>query len=609
MSKTAKDRNTQDSVCIHIRQLSSVSLWRQFKIRCTWNMAPLPFPEARFRPPPPPPSVKSAASAAVHQLGRLRVLVYILLGTSAAFGFGFLIWKLGSLFRQFTLGRILRERKPVETRYIKTWYGWIPQDRYDTRKQKWKGLYSNFKDWFSWNDSDDYSKIWWDSDHGGDQIRRKSRSGSLRAQLRRTSLIKRKPEQIVVNAVTTRQEMPRAPTTVITYHLSHSPSSAYLTYPLCLKHINQVVTVNHLSGLPISRVDSVLRRAFREHTSIESQGSMGRFLTRSMVRKTQQLNYLRKWATRLEMGSLQSILPHQSGTLGRPGSPSMGMHNSSDSSRQTDPGSIALPQISPLSKIPVDEDDYSRKVQLVRSNPYPTGNLQPNSKQIHLNPVDPRSKNRADNQSKVLDVEWCFVDTLDRHLEWLANECQPGQRGFKFPILPKNWANNGKWLVYTNPCGASVEYMRRYAQCDFRAADHESNRQKGSTTVHRRRVRAQSIESWRAAINKARGHHDVARVRSVEIFTSSMEDTPDTVIDPANWILRRPPQGFEMPSRQKTAYWYGGIGEWAKLKEWQAVGELNDGPADAWKKRMDVFASSEEAQREFSRNHAKIVCS
>lgn len=574
-------------------------------------MAPLPLPESRFRLPPPPPSVKSAASAAVDQLGRLRVLVYILLGTSAAFGFGFLVWKLGSLFRQFTLGRILRERKPVETRYIKTWYGWIPQDRYDTRKQKWKSLYSNFKDWFSWDDSDDYSKIWWDSDHGGDQIRGKRKSSSLRARWRRTSLRSRKSRRIVHNPITTEREMPQTSTAVNTYQISHRPSSAYLTYPLCLKPTNQVVTVNHHPGLLIPTVHSVLRRVFRGHTSLESQVSMSEAITRSMVRKTRQLHCLREWATRLEMGSLQSILPHQSGILGRPGSPLGIMHSSRDSSKQRDSCGLLLPQTSPLSEIAVDADDLPRNLQLVRSSPSnPTGNLHSNSEQTLLKPDGPFSKTRVCKQSKASDVEWRFVDTLDRRLEWLANECRPGQRGFKFPVLPKNWINNGKWLVYTNPCGASVEYMRRHAQCDVRADDYEqTDLNKSSTAVSRRRMRAESIESWRAAINRARRDHDMVGVRSIEIFMSSTEDTPDTVIDPANWILRRPPQGFDMPSRQKAAYWYGGIGEWAKLEEWQAIDGVTDIPADAWKKRMDVCANSKETQREFLCNHAEIVCS
>jgi hypothetical protein len=574
-------------------------------------MAPLPLPESRFRPPAPPPSVKSAASAAVIQLGRLRVLVYILLGTSAAFGFGFLIWKLGSLFRQFTLGRILRERKPVETRYIKTWYGWIPQDRYDTRKQKWKSLYSNFKDWFSWDDSDDYNKIWWDSDHGGDQIRCKRKSGSLRGRLKRTSLRSRKLQRLVDNPVTTERETPQAYTAVTSYQISHRLSSAYLTYPLCLKPMNQVVTVDHHPGLLIPTVHSVLRRGFRGHISLESQVSMSEAVTRSMVRKTRQLNCFRKWATRLEMGSLQSILPRQSGTLGRPGSPLVTMDSSSDSSQETDFCGISLPQTSPLSEIVVDADDLPRNLQLVRSSPSNlTGNLHSNSEQIPLKPDEPFPKARVGKQSKASDVEWRFVDTLDRHLEWLANECRPGQRGFKFPVLPKNWFNNGKWLVYTNPCGASVEYMRRHAQCDVRADDYEQiGRCKRSTAVSRRRMRAESIESWRAAINRARRDHDMVGVRSIEIFMSSTEDTPDTVIEPANWILRRPPQGFEMSSRQKVAYWYGGIGEWAKLEEWQAIDGANDIPADVWKKRMDVFASPEETRREFLRNHAEIACS
>uniref|UniRef100_A0A093UXH7 Uncharacterized protein n=1 Tax=Talaromyces marneffei PM1 TaxID=1077442 RepID=A0A093UXH7_TALMA len=560
-------------------------------------MAPLPLPESRFTSPPPPPSVKTATAAAVNQLGRLRVLVYIFLGTSAAFGLGFLVWKLGSLFRQFTLGRILSERKLAETRYIKTWYGWIPQDRYDIRKQKWKGLYSNFKDWFSWEDSDDYNKIWWDSDHGGDQTRCKRKLGSVRARLRRASIIRRKSQHIVVSPVT------RAPTAASTYHLPHRSSSAYLTYPLCLKPTNPVVSIDNHPGLLTPRVASAFQRRLGGQTSLESQISMGKPITSSMIRQTRQLRYLQEWATRLEMGSLQSILPHQVGILGRPGSPLLRLHSSSGSSQQTDSCEILLPETLPLlSFAPTNS-------QLVHTSASDPGdNMHSISEQNHLKPHRCLSRICLSNkQSEALDVEWRFVDTVDRHLEWLANECQPGQRGFRFPVLPKNWINNGKRLVYTNPCGASVEYMRQYAQCDVRADDYEQiDQRKSSTAVSHRRVRAKSIESWRAAINRERRHHDMTGVRSVEIFMSSAEDVTDTVIDPANWILRRPPQGFEMPSRQKTANWYGGIGRWAKLEEWQVVGGINDDPADVRKKRMDVFASSE---REFWRNHAEIVCS
>lgn len=564
-------------------------------------MAPLPFSESVFRLPPPH-SVKLAASAAIHQLGRLRGLVYFFLGTAAVFGLGFLIWKLGSLFRQFTRGRILRERKPVETRYIKTWFGWIPQDRYETRKKKWKRLCSNLKDWLSWDGNEDYSKLWWDPDHGGDQIRRERKLDSFRAHVRKTSSLNRVPEQSVINPITTQQEMPAASTTVDTYDLSHQPSSAYLTHPLCLKAINQGVIVDHRSSLLVPRVDSMLLGGFRGHTSIASQASMDKNLTRSIVRKPQKLDYFREWATRLELGSLQSILPHQSGTLGRPGSPLIS--SSSGSDHQIDSCGKSLPQMSPT-RITVDENDSPRKVQLVTNA---TGSLEPNFIQIHLNPDQGFSKTHIDEPAKVLDVECRFAGTLHRHLEWLANECRPGQRGFKFPILPKNWVNSGKWLVYTHPCGASLEHMRRYAQCDFQAGEDEDIDQKSLATVHRRRVNIESIESWRVAINKARRHHDMARVRSVEIFTSSTDGVSDTVIDPANWILRRPPQGFEMPSRQKTAYWYGGTGGWAKLEEWQGIGELKADSANVCQKRIDVFPSSEEAQREFLRNHVEIAC-
>ncbi|EED19159.1 hypothetical protein TSTA_024810 [Talaromyces stipitatus ATCC 10500] len=538
-------------------------------------MAPLRLPKSRPRSPSPSLSVQTVAVVVLRQLRRLQILAYILMGASAAFSAAFLIWKLGSLFQQFTLGRILEERKPVETRYVKTWYGWIPQDRYNARRRKWKNLYSIFWNWLSWDDSDDYSKIWWDSHSGGDQMRSKRKIGSSRRRSIQASLRKRKLNHTVADAVATERDIPDPSSPPNTYILPHRPSLAYLTFPFHLKRLSPATTVDKNGSFLAPVGDGALQGRIPqpEKASPEYPVLMGRVSTHAMTRKTQQLRYLRNWATRLEMGSLQSVLPHQSGILGRPGSP-MTPDTSSGSGLGPDSGGIS----------PSD------------------------TRQIRQEQIEPFSKALANRRCEVLDVELRFMDTLDRHLEWLLNECQPGQRGFKFPILPKNWINNQKWLVYVNPCGASVEYMRRYAQCDFGTADYkESNRRRSSAPVSRRRVRADSIESWRAAINKVRLNHDIAELRSVEVFLSSAEDVFESVIDPADWMLRRPPQGFEMPNRQRKAYYYGGMGRWAKLEEWQMGGDTSDESANTWKNRMDVTARLEESRKEFRHNHAEIT--
>lgn len=60
-------------------------------------------------------------------------------------------------------------------------------------------------------------------------------------------------------------------------------------------------------------------------------------------------------------------------------------------------------------------------------------------------------------------------------------------------------------------------------------------------------------------------------VRAVELFDDSVDEPPDGQIDPASWMLRKPPQGFGVSSRQKDAYYEGGTGWHETLNDWQRV--------------------------------------
>jgi hypothetical protein len=57
----------------------------------------------------------------------------------------------------------------------------------------------------------------------------------------------------------------------------------------------------------------------------------------------------------------------------------------------------------------------------------------------------------------------------------------------------------------------------------------------------------------------------------VELFEDSCEEPPDGKIDPASWILPKPPQGFGMSTKQKNAWYEGGAGWQEKLEDWQQV--------------------------------------
>ena len=57
----------------------------------------------------------------------------------------------------------------------------------------------------------------------------------------------------------------------------------------------------------------------------------------------------------------------------------------------------------------------------------------------------------------------------------------------------------------------------------------------------------------------------------VEFLESSADEPPDGKVDPACWILRKPPQGFGMSNKQKDAFYGSGTGWQEKLGDWHSV--------------------------------------
>jgi hypothetical protein len=60
-------------------------------------------------------------------------------------------------------------------------------------------------------------------------------------------------------------------------------------------------------------------------------------------------------------------------------------------------------------------------------------------------------------------------------------------------------------------------------------------------------------------------------IRGIELYGSSAEDPPDGKIDPASWILRKPPVGIGLSSRQRQTYYEGGAGWQERLSDWQRI--------------------------------------
>lgn len=173
------------------------------------------------------------------------------------------------------------------------------------------------------------------------------------------------------------------------------------------------------------------------------------------------------------------------------------------------------------------------------------------------------------------DWEIRLMYNLDRKLEWLLNEVDPGRKPFHFPTLANHWLNPLCWQVTDPTSRVNLDAKRQCGDPRFNTPYPEPTYQPKHKYSIRRRKRAQTprIDSWRIAVNRQRrqaGLRDI--LRAVELFDSSADEPPDGKVDPACWILRKPPQGFEMSNKQKNAFYEGGAGWQETLDDWQKVG-------------------------------------
>ena len=186
-----------------------------------------------------------------------------------------------------------------------------------------------------------------------------------------------------------------------------------------------------------------------------------------------------------------------------------------------------------------------------------------------------RSARRPVPLRQLSDPEVRLIYDLDRRLEWLQNELDPGRKPFHFATLANHWLNRETWVVYDPVSRVSTDVRRRYGDPRFNVPfpDPKSEPRKPKYPVTpRKRAHTPRIDSWRLAVNKERksaGLQDF--LKAIEIFDGSADEPPDGKIDPASWILRRPPQGFEMSTKQKNAYYEGGAGWQETLSDWQKV--------------------------------------
>ncbi|OJD25065.1 hypothetical protein ACJ73_03570 [Blastomyces percursus] len=181
----------------------------------------------------------------------------------------------------------------------------------------------------------------------------------------------------------------------------------------------------------------------------------------------------------------------------------------------------------------------------------------------------------ANPRPRLSDYEVELIYDLDRRLEWLSNEVEPGRKPFHFLLLANHWLNRATWIVLDPVSRVSPTERRTHGDPRFNRSLPEPKKDavKRKYPVQKRvKLHAPRIDSWRLAINGARKSSGIQEfLKAVELFDRSADDPPDAAIDPASWILRKPPQGYERLDKELEVYYEGMCGWWEKLDDWQNV--------------------------------------
>lgn len=191
-----------------------------------------------------------------------------------------------------------------------------------------------------------------------------------------------------------------------------------------------------------------------------------------------------------------------------------------------------------------------------------------------LVPADQVQKKTRGAVDKLSDWEVRLLEKLDRKLVWVFNEFTPGQKPYHFALLANHWINRETWIVYDPISRVPTDARREWGDPRFNVPYPEpilAPRPKYPVT-NRKRAHTPRIDSWRATVNEHRKVSGVREaIRTITLYEDSAEEPPDGRIDPACWALPKPPQGFQMSTAQKNAWYEGGAGWQEKLQDWQQV--------------------------------------
>ncbi|CAI7587505.1 unnamed protein product [Penicillium bialowiezense] len=102
-----------------------------------------------------------------------KVFIELFAGTVGIFILAVLFWKIGKFIRHFNRNKVLKAGKTTNTRYARTWYGWVSRPTHERNKKAVRDCLAWVWDSMAWKSTrDDYSWVWWDP---GDIERQKRR--------------------------------------------------------------------------------------------------------------------------------------------------------------------------------------------------------------------------------------------------------------------------------------------------------------------------------------------------------------------------------------------------------------------------------------------------
>lgn len=652
-------------------------------------------------PAPHPPKGPPGIPVRVKKYIGFIVFIQLFAGTVGIFFLAVLAWKLGKFLRHFSRHKVVGGGQSPDTRYARTWYGWVPWRRHEANKKVIKKAYYKYRDWTSWKSTrQDYRWVWWDPGQKEMEKYRQSRR-SLRWLPKWIRSYEPTPADAIWNPGPPKdkeellgsacqdigpgsESPPMLPdkhsrNTQIHGVLRTCFSSIALASgrDFALNHSiaykrnrwsqsSQLVfekgrffwTLNHKShyfrrsilsesvGLELMRKrcaslpclaspaiqpENLFRRA---DTSWESEASMRQNIPEAPTLRRCSRKY-QVWSARMQIQPSGLIEHKQCGLLSPPGSPRSeflssfasehsiaeslpilrrrhGVCSSESSARALSSiGTTFFTARSALSNTNVDytgrrwsstpflvSPTFSLSLTgnaLVQYGLHSLRNLDrlgsflqretvPQARPQNMRKQKPNSSDvfavRSFRWNSVpleclSDWEVRLIDNLDRKLEWLLKELEPGRKPFHFATLANHWLNRKTWIVFDPVSRVSINARRQQGDPRVNVPyPKETYKPKPKyPPIPSRKAHTLKINSWRTAVNQQRRASGVRyTVKAVDLFDDSTADEPpDGKVDPACWILRKPPQGFAMSAKHDNIYYENGQGWQETFSDWQKV--------------------------------------